>query len=527
MDVTGEILLGLMVAVAALATVARLLDQPYPILLVLGGLGLGFVPGLPDVELDPDLVLVLVLPPLLYSAAFFSSLRDLRAHLRPITMLAVGLVVLTTCLVALVAHAIIPGLPWAAAFVLGAVVAPTDPLAATTIARRLGVPRSLVTVIEGESLINDGTALTAYRFAVVAAVGGSVSLSELGLQFFVDVAGGIAVGLAGAFVVGEIRRRLDDPPVEVTISLATGYAVYLPAEQLGLSGVLAAVSAGIYLGWLAPDIASARMRMQGTAVWETLTFLLNAVLFMLVGLQLPIVLDGLDSRSVGELIAYAGAICATVVGARLLWLNTTPYVIRALDRRQSQRERRRGWQERLVIGWAGMRGSVSLAAALAIPLETDAGAPFPGRDLIVFLAFCVILFTLVVQGLTLPALIRRLGTEDDDGEQREELAARVAAAEAALERLAELEGEDWTNEDTVERTRGMHRYRIRRFQARRDGDGSEGIEERSQAYQQLTRELLVAQQVALVRMRKSGEISDEVMRKVQRDLDLEDTRLEI
>jgi monovalent cation/hydrogen antiporter len=246
-----------------------------------------------------------------------------------------------------------------------------------------------------------------------------------------------------------------------------------------------------------------------------------------VGLQLPIVLDGLESRSTAELIGYAAAICATVVGARLLWLNTTPYVIRALDRRESQRARRRGWKDRMVIGWAGMRGAVSLAAALAIPLETDAGTPFPARDLIIFLAFCVILFTLVVQGLTLPALIRRLGIEDDDGEEREELAARVAAAEAALERLEELEQEDWTNDDTVERARGMHRYRIRRFQARRDGDGSDGIEERSQAYQQLTRELLAAQQRALVRLRKSGDISDEVMRRVQRDLDLEDTRLEI
>ena len=267
--------------------------MPYPIVLVLGGLALGGIPGLPDVALDPDLVLVLFLPPLLYSSAFFVSLRDLKADLRPISMLAIGLVIATMVAVAVVAHALIEGMPWAAAFALGAIVAPTDALAAGVIARRLSVPRRVMTVLEGESLINDGTALVAYRFAVAAVVSGSFSLAEVGPRFLLTVAGGIGVGLVVGWLVAALRYRLDDPQVEITISLATGYAAYLPAEALDVSGVLAAVTAGIYVGWQAPRIASPAQRMQGYAVWESLTFLLNAILFVLIGLPLQRVVEGL------------------------------------------------------------------------------------------------------------------------------------------------------------------------------------------------------------------------------------------
>ncbi len=494
---------------------------------MLAGLGLGFVPGLPDVRLNPDLVLLLFLPALLYGAAFFTSLRELRAAWRPISLLAIGLVVLTIFAVAAVSHALIPGLPWAAAFALGAIVAPTDPLAATAIARRLGVPRRIVSVIEGESLINDGTALTAYAIAVAAAVGGGFSVTHTALEFVLDTSGGVLVGLAVGWLVTEVRKPLDDPQVEVTISLATGYAAYLPVQALGLSGVLAAVTTGIYLAWQSPVIASAEMRMRGFAVWDTVTFLLNAILFILVGLQLQVVLDGLQSRAFGELMGYAAAVVATVVGARFLWGFTVPYLIRVLDPRLRAGQGRSSWQSRVVIAWAGLRGAVSLAAALALPLHTHSGAPFPGRDLIIFLVFAVIVFSLVVQGLTLPALIRRVGIEEDDSEEREEVNARRAAAEAALERLEQLESEDWTRDETVERVRGLYEYRRRRFQAQADGDGSEGIEERSAAYQRLQRELLNAQRDELNRLRRDREISDDVMRKVQHDIDLEDTRLEI
>jgi monovalent cation/hydrogen antiporter len=527
MNETGELILGLAVAIAALSTIARLINVPYPIVLVIGGLGIGLIPGLPDVTLDPDLVLVIFLPPLLYAAAFFASLRDLRSDLRVISLNAIGLVIATAVGVAVVAHEVIDGMSWETAFVLGAIVSPTDPIAATAITRRLGAPRRIVTVIEGESLINDGTALVIYRSAVAAAVGGSFSIWSGGLDFLLALTGGIAVGLVIGWAITEIRRRIEDPPVEITISLATGYAAYLPAEAVDVSGVLAAVTAGIYLGWKAPEIASVSQRLQGRPVWELLQFLLNAVLFVLIGLQLPIVVGNLEGISAGTLIGYAAAICAAVIGVRLLWVNFMTAVIRTLDRRPQQRARRADWRTRIIAVWSGMRGAVSLAAALALPLQTDAGAPFPQRDLIIFLTFSVILFTLVAQGLTLPWLLRRLRICDDGAEAQEELLARVRASEVALERLEELAGEDWTRDDTVERARGLYRYRQRRFTAQRDGGDSDEIEDRSLAYQRLVREVLEAQRRAVVEMRNRGEISNEVMLRLERELDLEDSRLEI
>ena len=527
MDHAGELILGLMVAVAALSTIARLIGVPYPILLVIGGVIIGALPGLPDVEMDPDLVLVLFLPPLLYSAAFFSSLRDLRADLRSISFLAVGLVIATAAGVAVIAHTLIDGMSWGAAFTLGAIVSPTDPLAATAIARAQGAPRRVITIVEGESLINDGTALVLYRAAVAAVVAGSFSLADAGFDFVVGIVGGVAIGLAAGWPIAEVRKRLNDPPVEITISLATAYAAFLPAEELGFSGVIAAVTVGIYLGWRAPDVSTAEMRMQGRPVWQLLVFLANAILFVLIGLQLPIVLDALEGWSTAELAAYALVVCFAVVGIRLLFLNTIPLLVRLVDRRPSQVDRRADWRLRLIVGWSGMRGAVSLAAALAVPNFTDAGEPFPDRDLILFLAFSVILFTVVLQGLTLPFVIRRMNIGDDGREDRETITARLRAAEAALERLEELENEEWVREDTAQRARNLYRYRLRRFEAQKYGDDSEGIEDRSVAYQRLVRELLTAQYRAIVAMRNEGLISNEVMTTIERELDLEDSRLEI
>jgi CPA1 family monovalent cation:H+ antiporter len=516
------VLISLLVAVAGLAAAARAVGIPYPIVLVAGGLVLGFVPGLPEVELEPELVLVIFLPPLLYSAAFFANLHDLKRDMRAISTLAIGLVLATMCTVAVVAHALIEDLPWAAAFALGAIVAPTDPVAATTVARRLAVPRRIVSVIEGESLINDGTALVAYRVAVAAAVGGGFSLWDAGGEFVLGAIAGIAIGLAVGWVISEIRRRLDDVLVEITISLLSGYAGYLPAEEIGASGVLAAVMVGIVLGWRAPRISSARMRIQGYAVWDTLVFLLNALLFVLIGLQLPLILDGLSGESPWTLLGQAAAVSLAVILTRIAWVHTLPYVIRVLDRRPQQRERREGWRRRMITGWSGMRGSVSLAAALALP------ADFPQRDVVLFLTFAVIFTTLVLQGLTLPALIRRLGVVDDGAEEREELAGRRAAAEMALARLDELGAEEWTRDDTVERMRGMYEYRRRRLAARAgEGDDGDGLEHRSRKYQKMVREVLDAQRAELVRLRNSGTISNEVMHRLERELDLEDERLEI
>jgi len=483
---------------------------------------------MPEIELDPDLVLVVFLPPLLYSAAFFSDLRALRGNIRPLSLAAIGLVLLTVAVVAVLGHEVI-GLSWPLAFALGAIVSPTDPVAATAIMRRLGAPRRVVNIVEGESLVNDASALVAYRIAVAAAVGGSFSALDAGLEFLGAAAGGIAIGLAVGFVVGEIRRRLDDTPTELTISLLTAYAAFIPADELGLSGVLAAVTTGIYLGWIAPDIASPQTRLQGFAVWEILVFLLNATLFILIGLQLPVITDGLDAYSTGELVGYSALVCAAVIASRFAFLFTVPYLIRVLDRRPEQRLRRTGPRERVVTAWSGMRGAVSLAAALALPLETDAGAPLPDRDLLLFITFALILVTVVGQGLTLPALIRRLGVQEDGAEEEaEEARARYVAARAALDRLEELAVEDWTREDTIDRTRRLYEFRQRRVKVRIGKiEDDDGLEDGSIAYQRLMRELYVAQRRAVVQLRNSGDISNDVMHRIERELDLEDTRLEI
>jgi monovalent cation/hydrogen antiporter len=513
-------LFGLLAAVGVLLVLAPLLRVPYPILMVVGGLALGMAPGLPDFALPPELVLVAFLPPLLYISAFFTSLRDLRANVGEISLLAVGLVGATMAGVALVAHAVVDGMSWQSAFVLGAIVSPTDPIAATSIASRLGVPRRVITIIEGESLVNDATALVLYRAAVAATVSGAFSLAETAGRILLNAAVGIAIGLAVGFLIRKARKQLNHAPTEITVAFLTPYLAYLPAEALGVSAVLAAVTAGIYMGWYTPELTTAETRLQGIAFWTILTFILNAALFTLIGLQLPQVLDGLDQWSTGELIAAAATVSAAVIAVRLLWVFPFAFVSAILSRSEPP-----PWQNQAIVAWTGMRGAVSLAAALAIPLETDAGTPFPARELIIFLAFAVILVTLLLEGLSLPALIAALRIEVDPSEEREESKARVHAAKAALERLDELENEEWVREDTAERVRGGYRFRIDRFGERlKGGDGS--VEARSQDFQRLRRELLRAEQQAVVDLRRTGTISDEVMHRVLRDIALEDVRLD-
>ena len=520
------VLLAMLLGVAALLTLAPIARVPYPILLVLGGLAFGVVPGMPRLELPPDLVLIAVLPPLLYGAAFFTSLRELRRNLRPVALLSIGLVLATTVAVAVAAHVGV-GLPWASAFVLGAVVSPTDPIAASEIARRYGIPRRVIAVIEGESLLNDGTGLVAYRVAVAAVVAGTFSPAAAGGRFVLTVLGGIAIGLAVGHVVRLVRRRLDDPPTEITISLLTGYFAYLPAEALGVSAVLAAVTAGIYLGWHAPELTTVQQRLQGTAVWEIATFILNALLFTLIGLQLPTILDSLSNRSALGLTGDAALVAAAVIAIRFVWIFPATYVPRALSARIRERDPAPPWQQPALLAWCGMRGAVSLAAALAVPLATSDGAPFPGRDLIVFLTFGVILATLVGQGLTLPAVIGLLGLRDDGAGDRQEADARIHAAEAALARLAELRTEEWVREETASRLHGAYRFRVDRFQSRLDDGDSSAIEERSAAFQRLRRELLEAERAAIIALRSAGHIDDDIMHRVERDLDLEDARLDL
>jgi Na+/H+ antiporter len=524
------VIAALFVSAAVLNSIANWLKVPYPIPLVIGGLAIGLIPGIPSVTLDPDLVLLLFLPPLLYSSAFFYDLRALRDDTRVIVLNSIGLTLATAAVVGVVAHEVMD-LPWAMSFALGAIVSPTDPVAATAIMRRVGAPRRLVNILEGESLINDAAALVTFKVAVAAAIGEGVSASDTILQFFGDAAGGIAIGLVAGTVIAEIRKRVNDVNTELTISLFSAYGAFIPADQLGLSGVLAVVACGLVLGFRAPEIASPESRMQGYAMWSILTFLLNAALFILIGLQLPDIVDGLSGEPAGQVVGYAALVCAVVIATRFVWGNVITAIIRTLDRRPSQIARRGSWQMRIVGGWSGMKGAVSLAAALSLPLATNAGDPLPGRDLIQFITFSLILVTVVGQGLTLPWLIRRLGlVEDGSEEEHEELKARLTIARAALDRVDELEGEEWTRDETIERVRALYNFRRRRFKAQAgklDDPDADGIEDRSLAYQRLMHEIYGAQRSELVRLRNERRISAEVMRRVERELDLEEERLEV
>jgi Na+/H+ antiporter len=524
------VVLAVLVGVGGFLLLAERMSIPYPILLVAGGTALAFVPGVSDFVLDPDIVLVAFLPPLLYSAAFFTSIQDLKSNYRPIGLLATGLVALTTVTVAVVAHYVVD-LPWAAAFVLGAIVSPTDPVAATEIAVRSHAPRRLVTIVEGESLINDSTGLIAYKFAVAAVTTGTFHLLTAAGDFVLSAVGGIALGLAIGFVAAEIRKRLDDAPTETAISLLTPYAAYLPAEALGVSAVLSVVTAGLYLGWRSPELVTPSTRIQVTGFWELLQFGLNAALFVLIGLQLPTVINGLDAYSTQELVGYGLLIAATCLVTRLGFLFPFNIASRLLVRtglRSSPSMDVPSLKLTFLLGWSGMRGAVSLAIALAIPLTTDAGDPFPERDLIIFLAYAVILVTVIGQGLTLGKLIEWAGLYDDEETVAEqESRARIGASQAAIERLRELEGEDWVREETWDRMVRSYEYRIRRFEARLDEDDDGDIEQGSQAYQRLRRKVLEAERAEIIRARNRGDITDEIMRRIERDLDLEDARLEI
>jgi Na+/H+ antiporter len=521
-----ESLIFLLGAAALLAQLARVLRVPYPILLVVGGLGLGFVPGLPTVQIAPDVIFIIFLPPLLNAAAFSSSPLDLRAHLRPIMLLAIGLVLLTTVAVAAVAHFVV-GLPWAASFVLGAILAPTDPVAAEAIFRRLGVPERVGTVVGGESLINDGTGLAAFRVAL-AAVGGTFSFWEAGLEFFLIGGGGILVGLALAWAILPLWARLRDPSIMITFSVLIPYGVYILAEEvLHASGILAVVTYGLYQGWKAPRLfPDASSRIQTLAFWGVLIFVLEALLFILVGQQLPAIVGELGEYSFAQVLLYAALVYAAVLVARFAWFFTTPFLHPVFNRLLRSRYLRAPWQERLVMGWSGMRGAVSLAAALAVPV-TIGGERFEGRDLILFLTFAVILATLVLQGLTLPLLIKSLRLKvDGDAGTLTELRARLEGARAALDKLDRIRDDERVPSGAREQMRDHYEGRLRRYEEGIEAGGAtEEYAESSAAWRKWRRDLIGAEREAILSLRDRGEISPEVMRRIERDLDLEESRI--
>jgi CPA1 family monovalent cation:H+ antiporter len=439
--------------------------------------------------------------------------------------MAILLVVLTIGVVALVAHTLIDGMSWQAAFVLGAIVAPTDPVAAAAIFRRLGVPPHVATLVEGESLLNDATALVAYKIAVTTIVAGSYTLLDGAVDLVLVSAGGVVIGLAVAWVVAQAHRRLDDAMIQIALTLITPYATYIAAERAHTSGIIAAVVSGLYLGWSSAEFFKAGTRIQASAFWEVMIFLLESVLFILIGLQFPGVVERLGGTSTGQLALYAAAIAVAVIAVRVGFLFTVAELDESYE--DSVRSRRRPKvtrAERLVIGWAGMRGAVSLAAALAIPLTTDAGAAFPQRDLILFLTLSTIGVTVLLQGLTLPVLIRRLGVEDTRSGQHRRANARFSTVQAALDHISDLSFEDDVAPGVVERARNMYTSRARQLA----GECQIGVESEpgdEQAWTRLRRELLEVERRALLGLRDEGRIPNPVMRDVERDLDLEESRL--
>jgi CPA1 family monovalent cation:H+ antiporter len=516
---TIELIFSLLLLMTVLVAVARRTEIPYPIFLVLGGLLISLIPGLPLVELEPQLVFLLFLPPILTSAGYFTPIRDFRANLRPILLLAIGLVFFTILAVALVAHAFIPGLPWAAAFALGAIVAPPDAIAATSIAQRLNLPRRIVTLLEGESLVNDASALVAYRVAVAAALTGAFSLGSTAGDFLLASVGGVVVGLVVGWLTVQILRLIDDTPVEVLITFLASFLVYLAAETLHLSGVLAAVVTGIYLGRHGSRVMSSQTRIEGVAVWQIVVFLLNGLVFILIGLQLPAVLERLAEAPIATLAWYALLISLAVILSRMVWIFPAAYLPRWASAKLRARDPYPPWRFVVIVGWAGMRGIVSLAAALALP------EAFPARDLIIFLTFSVILVTLVGQGLSLPWLIRRLAIVEDGTPAHEEAKARWAAAKAGLARLEELVGEAWVEAHHADHLREHYLARAERFRARYQHSEDGTPEQQASAMVQLEYALMDAELEALLKLRDQGVINDEALRRVQRELDLERLRL--
>lgn len=520
-----EVVLGLLAAVAALTLLARKLPVPLPILQVVGGLFLGLIPGLPHARLSPDLVFLVFLPPLLYPAALFTSWRDFWANRRPIFLLAVGLVLFTTVAVGFLAHRLIPDFPLAAGLVLGAIVSPPDAIAATAIAQRLHVPRRIVTILEGESLVNDATALVAYRFAAAAVVTGSISWGQVSSQFFVVGIGGILIGLAVGYLTAIVQKRINDPPIEITLSLLTPFAAYLPAEHLGISGVLAVVAAGLHNGWHAPEYMTSRTRLQAGPVWEMIEFLLNGFIFILIGLQLPEVLRALSGRSTAQLVWYALVMSLAVILVRILWVFPATYLPRLLFPSIRQHDPYPSWRHVAVVAWTGMRGVVSLAAALALPMTVQDGSPFPGRDLILFLTFIVILATLVLQGLSLPAFIRGLGITGDDIAEKEETSARLKANRAALARIDEIAASEEIPAAIIERLRAEYEDRIQQLESTDHDNGQVSRGLFSSNYERISRQALRVERDTILKLRNQRVINDEVLRRIQRDIDLAEARL--
>lgn len=515
-------LVALLIAVSVVASsaLARTLTVPGPVLLALTGIGISFIPSFAHITISPDLVLVVFLPALIYHTAFYITPSEVRSNWLPLTVLGLGLVVVTLLAVALTGYELIAGVPLASAFVLGAILSPTDTVAPAAVISRLGLPRRLRVLLEGESLVNDAIALVAYSLAVAAATSGRYSIPYSLLRFVEVSSGGIAIGVAVGWVVGLLRRHVHDAGTALTISLVTPYVAFIPANEAHLSGVLATATAGVFLGAQAQGLFQPAVRLRSQSFWEMLVFLLNSALFVLLGLQFRPVIDGLGNYSALQLIAYGLLTSAVVVALRLLWVLAMPNRALLLPRLSRSDDGRR-WRSRLVVGWSGVRGAVSLAAALAIPLTIQGGAPFPGRDLVLFIAFCLILSTLIVQGGTLPWLLSLLGFRQEVGLSERAVRAKIQLTEAALARLDQLADAEAEGLAELGALRELYEARLSRLEGFSDsGDRTDAVAD-VEAYRALRQEINDAERAVLHRVFASGELTLDEMHHLERELDFE------
>ncbi|MCZ4119486.1 Na+/H+ antiporter [Streptomyces sp. H39-S7] len=518
-------LLLLIAGSAAVAGAARRTPVPAPLLLVAAGLFASYVPGMPDYTLDPEIVLPLLLPPLLHTAALESSYLDLRANARPVALLSVGYVLFATITVGYVAYLVVPDLSLTVALVLGAVIAPPDAVAATAIARRLKLPNRITTILQGESLVNDATAITAYKVALAAVVGEGASWGEGIKEFTVAAAGGVVVGLILMVPLHWLRTHLKEPLLQNTLSLLIPFVAYAAAERVGASGVLAVVVVGLYLGHRSWQVDFAT-RLQEAAVWKMVGFILESTVFALIGLQLRVVLGGLGAYGVAESVWYAFAVFVVVVAARFAWVFPATFLPRVLSSRIREREPDTNWTGPVIVGWAGMRGVVSLAIAFSIPLTLDDGEPFPARNLVLFLTFTTVIGTLVVQGLTLPPLIRRLKIPSRDvrAETLAEAQAQSEASAAAERLLTELlaEGRNDLPQPLADRLRTVMDRRRNAVWERLGTVNETTGESADGTYRRLARQMIGAEREVFVELRDARRIDDEMLRTLLRRLDLEE-----
>jgi len=520
---TIGIVIFLLAVITGLAEITSAIKIPYPILLVLAGIGIGLIPHLPIIVLNPEIVFLVFLPPVLYAAAWETSWPDFKAAKRPITLLAVGCVIFSMSAVAWIAHSFIPGFGWAEAFVLGAIISPPDAVAATSATKGLGVPRRIVTILEGESLVNDATGLIAYKYAIAAVIGGSFLLWEASLQFLWVASAGVAVGLiTGQIFLWIHRITPDNATTDTTLTFLAPYIAYLSAEAFHLSGVLAVVTAGLFLAWHSSEIFSQKSRLQANGTWDTVLFILNGLIFIFIGLQLPFILNSIHEYSFLKLLFYGGIVSATVIIGRIVWVYPGTYVPRFLSKSIRRNEPRPNPKLVTIVAWSGMRGIVSLAAALALPLTINGTQPFPHRNLIIFITFTVIFATLVLQGLTLPHLIRWFGIKSDGKEHEEEHQARLRIASSVIEHIEE--NYSLLPDEVLNQVKTKYEIRIQRLQ--KDINTPRKMDdEQINEFHRIQQELLSKERKFIITLRNEGKISGEVLHRLEYELDLEETRL--